>query len=155
MVVGSLPPPFRAFPPYLAPLAATGGAFLYASRSATTSCLDPFGSPPAAFCAVTAQPKTLADSPRPNCESWRAILGRPLILSAVLRHPLLVGHRLVADGVVHIRVLRLGPIDPEACELRLRDERLNSRRMLLVQELGALVFCRVVAPVNAEKTTTR
>jgi hypothetical protein len=32
---------------------------------------------------------------------------------------------------------------------------LNSRRMLLVQELGALVFCRVVAPVNAEKTTTR
>jgi hypothetical protein len=26
---------------------------------------------------------------------------------------------------------------------------------LVVQELGALVFCRVVAPVNAEKITTR
>jgi hypothetical protein len=66
MVVGSLPPPFRAFPPYLAPLAATGGAFFH------DLCLDALGSPSAAFCELPLPrlAETLADSLRANCESW-------------------------------------------------------------------------------------
>jgi hypothetical protein len=50
----------------------------------------------------------------------------------------LSGERRVANGVVHVRVLRLRPIDPEAGELGLRDERLNSRRMLLIGAGGFL-----------------